>query len=326
MLRQLILGQADAATPTGAPAAADAAAAPPDDGGILDARIPTDMAQVERDFSNAWEALMNGDVAGTMPLVENYLLPAGMALLILIVGYFIAKALSRIISGPVTKRVDETLGRFIGKLAFYVLMAVVLIAVLGKVGVEVTSFAAIMAAAGFAVGLAFQGTLSNFASGVLLLVFRPFKVGDVINAAGITASVYEIDLFTTTFNTPDNRRIVVPNSAIAAGTIENVTFHKERRIDISVGVAYDADIDKTRAVLAAAAESLKDKLVEGEGRGCQIVLTDLGACSVNWTIRFWTRAADFWLVKEALIRAVKMKLDEAAIGIPFPQMEVHVRQ
>ena len=158
-------------------------------------------------------------------------------------GYFVAKFLSRLASAPVKMKVDETLGKFTGKLVFYVLMIFVFIAVLGRVGVEVTSFAAIMAAAGFAIGLAFQGTLSNFASGVLLLVFRPFKVGDVINAAGITAKVYEIDLFTTTFDTPDNRRIVVPNSSIAGGTIENITFHGQRRLDVAVGVDYSADID-----------------------------------------------------------------------------------
>lgn len=198
--------------------------------------------------------------------------------------------------------------------------------VLSYFGIGVSSFAAVLAAAGFAIGLAFQGTLSNFAAGVLLLVFRPFKVGDVINAAGLTAKVFAIDLFTTVFDTFDNRRIVVPNSAITSGTIENITFHREHRIDVNVGVAYSASIQETRDTLTAAAESLKEFLLEGEGRGYQIVLGDLGDSAVQWTVRFWTTADIFWPTKEKLTEAVKTHLDNAGIGIPFPQMDVHLDQ
>lgn len=310
--------------------------APPMDVGPTDAAPPiTDESSAQQaigdvgtrgaeDFSRAAEKLAEGDVSAVLPLLLNWVVPVLGALLILIVAYFVARMLARIASSPVRARVDETLGRFVSKLIFYSVMVFAVLGVLGMFGVSVTSFAAVAAAAGFAVGLAFQGTLSNFASGVLLLVFRPFKVGDVINAAGITAKVFEIDLFTTVFDTPDNRRIIVPNSAIAAGTIENITHHTERRIDVNVGVDYAASLDKTREVLTAAAETQREKLLEGEGRGFQIVLVDLGASSVNWTIRFWTTAADFWPVKEQLTAAVKQKLDEAGIGIPFPQMDVHL--
>jgi small conductance mechanosensitive channel len=157
-------------------------------------------------------------------------------------------------------------------------------------------------------------------------VFRPFKVGDVINAAGITAKVYEIDLFTTIFDTPDNRRIIVPNSSIASGTIENISHHEHRRVDVVVGVDYAATLQQTRDTLTAAAESLKDSLVEGDGRGYQIVLGDLGDSAVGWTVRFWTTAADYWSVKECLTAAVKEHLDAQGIGIPFPQMDVHLHQ
>jgi len=259
-------------------------------------------------------------------LVEQYALPALLALLVLVVAYFIGKFLGRTASSTVSSRVDMTLGRFVDKLIFYSIMVFAVLGVLGMFGVSVASFAAVIAAAGFAVGLAFQGTLSNFAAGVLLLVFRPFKVGDVINAAGITAKVIEIDLFTTVFDTPDNRRIIVPNGAIASGTIENITHHTVRRVDVNVGVEYPASLDRTREVLTAAAETQRAKLLEGEGRGYQIVLVDLGDSAVNWTIRFWTSAADFWSVKEQLTHAVKSKLDEAGIGIPFPQMDVHLFQ
>ena len=227
---------------------------------------------------------------GVPPSMVEYVAPSISALLILIVGYFVARTLARIFGNPVRRRVDETLGRFVSKLVFYVIMTCVLLAVLGMFGVNVTSFAAILGAAGFAVGLAFQGTLGNFAAGVLLLVFRPFKVGDVINAAGITAKVAELDLFTTVLDTPDNRRIVVPNGAIAGGTIENISYHSERRVDVPVGVDYSATVEQTRVVLTQAAESLSDKLLTGEGRGYQIVLGGLGDSSVNWTVRFWCKA------------------------------------
>ena len=275
-------------------------------------------------IGDAFRGLLDGDMDAAQPLIEGYLIPAVTALVILIVAYFVGKFLGRICSTPVRKRVDETLGKFVGKLVFYVIMILALIGVLGRFGIEVTSFAAILAAAGFAIGMAFQGTLGNFAAGIMLLVFRPFKVGDVINAAGITAKVDAIDLFTTTFDTPDNRRIIVPNGVIAGGTIENISHHSERRVDVSTGADYGASIDDTRTALAKAAESLNDKMVQGEGRGYQIVLGGLGDSSVDWTVRFWCKAEDYWGVMEALTRAVKLHLDEAGIGIPYPTMDVNV--
>lgn len=277
-----------------------------------------------QDVSVALQGLKEGDPSALMPLLEGYLIPAVQVILLLIVGYMVAKFIARMVSAPVRKRVDETLGRFVGKVVYYAIMISILIAVLGKFGFQVTSFAAILASAGFAVGMAFQGTLGNFASGIMLLVFRPFKVGDVVNAAGVTAKVNEIDLFTTTLDTPDNRRIIVPNTAVTAGTIENISYHDERRVDIAVGCDYSADIRQTRSVLEAAAESLQNKMLVGDGRGYQIVLGDLGDSAVNWTVRFWTRAENYWGVKEELTEAVKSRLDEAGIGIPFPQMDIHL--
>lgn len=277
-----------------------------------------------QDLVAAWEGVKQGDVNKAWPLIENYAIPAVTVLLILIVGYLVAKFVARLVSSPVRKKVDETLGKFVGKMVYYAIMISILIAVMGKFGLQVTSFAAILASAGFAVGMAFQGTLGNFAAGIMLLVFRPFKVGDVISAAGITAKVNEIDLFTTTFDTPDNRRIIVPNTAITVGTIENISHHSERRIDVAVGCDYTADLKHTRQVLTEAAESLQSNMIIGEGRGFQIVLGDLGDSCVNWTVRFWAKSDDFWPIKEALTEAVKNKLDEAGIGIPYPQMDIHV--
>ena len=155
-------------------------------------------------------------------------------------------------------------------------------------------------------------------------MFRPFKIGDVVTAAGITATVNEIDLFSTTFDTADFRRIVVPNGEILKGNIENQSWHKVRRVDVTVGIDYGANLEQTRKVLAAAAESLVGKTIQGEGRGYQVVLTELGSSSVNWTIRLWTRSTDYASVREELTEAVKLHLDEQGIALPFPQLQVHL--
>lgn len=277
-----------------------------------------------KDVSSALDGLVRGDFEAAWPLISGYVIPAVGAILALVVGYMVAKFVGRIVSNPVRKRVDETLGRFVGKMVYYSIMACVTIAVLGSVGVEIASFAAILAAGGFAVGMAFQGTLGNFAAGIMLLVFRPFTIGDVVSAAGVKGKINEIDLFTTTMDTPDNRRIIVPNSAIAGGTIENMSHHEHRRVEVAVGCDYSADLRQTREVLQRAAESLQASMVVGDGRGYQVVLGTLGDSCVNWTVRFWTKADTYWPVTEALTEAVKNHLDEAGIGIPFPQMDIHV--
>jgi len=303
------LAQADAGT--------DGATPPPQE------PAPSNLDAAKESASKALE----GDTQAMLDLFMKFGLPLIGAIVILIVAFVAGKMLAGMVRRAAEKaKIDLTLSRFFGKLVYYLILIVGVMLALSMFGVEVTSFAAILAAAGFAVGMALSGTLSNFASGAMLLIFRPFKVGDVVNAAGITAKVNEIELFTTTFNTPDNRRIIVPNSAIYGGTIENITFHSERRVDVNVGIAYDADIDQTRTVLSKAAESLGDKMIQGEGRGYQIYLLELGASSVNWVVRFWAKTDDFWAVKEQLTRAVKMHLDEANITIPFPQMDVHLKK
>ncbi|MBW2263417.1 MAG: mechanosensitive ion channel family protein, partial [Deltaproteobacteria bacterium] len=183
------------------------------------------------------------------------------------------------------------------------------------------SFAALIAAAGLAVGLAFQGTLSNFAAGVMLLVFRPFKVGDLVTTAGNLGIVQEIELFTTELSTLDNRKIVVPNGSIFGSVIENLTHNDTRRVDVPVGVEYSADVDETRKVLEAMIPSIPAVL---EDPAPQVFLAELGASSVDWQVRVWCKTEDYWDVYQATIRAAKMALDEAKLGIPFPQMDVHL--
>jgi len=273
--------------------------------------------------------MTNGDFAGFSAYVMIYLAPAvlsaGIGLFIIFIGYLVAKYLMRVISQPVCRRVDETLGKFVGKMVFYLTMFGVVGAVMSKLGAPLGGLAAMLAAAGFAIGLAFQGTLSNFASGVLMLVFRPFKVGDIVTAATVTGKVNEIDLFTTTLDTPDNRRIIVPNSSIAGGTIENMTHHAHRRVEVCVGVEYAADLQTTRDALQHAIDNLAHRSIPGEGRGGAVVLAGLGDSAVQWKVRLWVAGKDFWPVNELLIAEVKTQLDAAGVSIPFPQMDVHVK-
>lgn len=284
---------------------------------------PSQTEQLVNEAKHNLELAMQGDMGALYELLS----PLIWALAILVASFVIGKmAASMVCRASEKAKVDVTLSRFFGKLVYYAILIIGATFALSKFGIEMTSFAAILAAMGFAVGMALSGTLGNFANGVMLLIFRPFKVGDVINAAGVTAKVNAIELFTTTLDTPDNRRIIVPNSAIYGGTIENITFHPERRCDVAVGTDYGASLDETRSVLEKAAESLSEMMLQGEGRGYQIVLGDLGDSAVGWTVRFWCKADDYWGVKEALTRAVKQHLDEAGIGIPFPQMDVHLNK
>ncbi|MEM9586888.1 MAG: mechanosensitive ion channel domain-containing protein [Planctomycetota bacterium] len=272
----------------------------------------------------------SGDFSGLMGYATTQLLPAmvvaagGLACIFL--GYLVAKYVSRMVSKPICNRVDQTLGKFAGKAVFYAIWFGVIGAVLSTLGVPLGGLAVMLAAAGFAVGLAFQGTLSNFAAGVLMLVFRPFKVGDVINAAGVVGKVDEIDFFTTTLDTPDNRRIIVPNSSIAGGTIENISFHKHRRIEVVVGVDYSADQDSTRMALQAAVDRLQSRMITGEDRGSAVVLSSLGDSAVEWKVRMWVNSADFFPMSELLTGEVKRQLDAVNIGIPFPQLDVHLNR
>jgi len=218
-------------------------------------------------------------------------------------------------------RFDQTLARFAGNMARYGVLVLGGLAVLSLFGISVASFAAIIAAAAFAIGLALQGTLANFSAGAMLLIFRPFRLGDVVSVAGITGKVVEIDLFTTQFDTPDNRRLVVPNGAIFGSTIENVTFHPTRRVDVDVGTDYSADLRATRTVLEEIAASTEGVMEEPAP---QVYLKQLGGSSIDWAIRAWTETGEYWAVRERITQRTKEALDAAGIGIPFPQMDIHL--
>ncbi|MCG8583539.1 MAG: mechanosensitive ion channel [Pirellulales bacterium] len=252
----------------------------------------------------------------------NFGLNLAGAIAVLFFAWIIAGWLAGMASRALAKaKIDETLSRFLAPMVRWLILLLALLACLSIFGIQTTSFAAVIGAAGLAVGLAFQGTLANFAAGVMLLIFRPFKVGDVVQISGETGVVFEIQIFTTSIDTFDNRRIIIPNGGIFGSTIENITFHSKRRADVDVGVDYSADIDQTRELLTQAAASVEGQAPDTEPA---VVLLGLGASSVDWSVRVWAPTADFGTVKQAAIRAVKKTLDDAGIGIPFPQMDVHM--
>lgn len=261
--------------------------------------------------------------------IDKFAIPLGIGILklflILFISWILANWISRFIRnrGEKSKHIDTTLARFFANIARWVILILGLLTALGTVGVQTTSFAAILAAAGFAVGLALQGSLSNFAAGVMLLVFRPFKVSDVVKVNGEVGIVDQIDLFTTTMDTFDNRRLIMPNSTIFGNTIENITHHTERRADVNVGVAYDADLEHVRRVLAELAASISTKLPD---RDSEVVLLDFNESSIDWQVRIWCKKEDWLATKQETILRIKQALDQAGIGIPFPQRDVHLFQ
>ena len=254
--------------------------------------------------------------------IQTYLIPGIGALVLIIAAFVIAGWVKRLTFRALQKtNMDLTLTKFFSNFARYLVLIIALVAILGYFGIQTASFAAVLAAGGFAIGMAFQGTLSNFSAGVMLLIFRPFKVGDVISVNDVTGAVDEIELFTTHLNTLDNRRMIVPNSAIFGSTIENVTYHDARRVDVAVGTDYGADLDRTRKVIEAAAATVPGRL---QDKGVEAYLVGLGGSSIDWEARVWCSPPDYFAVKDALTRAVKMGLDDAGISIPFPQQDVHI--
>lgn len=260
--------------------------------------------------------------AEALQMIAEYVLLAIGFIVILVVGRYVATWVRNLIRGGLDQpQVDTTLTRFAGNFAYYAIFLLAIFAGLETVGVETASFVAVLAAAGFAVGLALQGTLSNFAAGVMLLIFRPFKIDDYVEIADETGYVKDLSLFFTRITTRDNRLIIVPNGDIFGSTIRNIFAHDVVRVDCDVGTDYPADIDATRKVLLEAARNVEDRVKE---KGEQAALTELGGSSINWEVRIWAAPDDYFRLRQELTRQVKYKLDEAEIGIPYPQMDVHL--
>ena len=221
------------------------------------------------------------------------------------------------------QEVDKTLETFVTNLVRMVLMVVVAIAAISALGIETTSFIAIFGAAGLAVGLALQGSLSNFAAGVLIVLFRPYRVGDYVEAAGISGSVEQVQILTTILKTPDNKRIIVPNGQIMDSIITNYSANDTRRVDMVVGVSYGDDLDKVHSVLKELVAA-DDRILDDPA--CTIAVSELGDSSVNFVVRPWVKSSDYWAVHWDLLETIKLVFDEKGIGIPYPQMDIHLNK
>ena len=246
------------------------------------------------------------------------------ALIILIVGRWIAKAVRNLTKRLLTKKdVDAAVTSFVSSLAYFALLAFVIIAVLARLGIQTASFVAVIGAAGLAIGLALQGSLANFAAGFLILVFRPFKAGDYVTAGGASGTVETIKVFTTQLTTPDNKTVIVPNARITADNITNYSAKDIRRVDFVFGVSYSDDLQRVRQVLQEVLDNESCALKEPEP---QVVVSELADSSVNFTVRVWVKSADYWGVYFRTIETVKKRFDAEGISIPFPQTDVHLQK
>ena len=220
-----------------------------------------------------------------------------------------------------TRNVDDSLQPFLKSLLNIALKALLVVSVLSMLGIEMTSFVAILGAAGLAVGMALSGTLQNFAGGVMILIFKPFKVGDVITAQGFTGSVYEIQIFNTILKTPDNKHIIIPNGGLSTGSLVNFSKETTRRVDWTFGIGYGDDVDKAKAVLHSLIKA--DKRIKSDPEPF-IALSELADSSVNLAVRVWVDAPDFWNVYFAMNENVYKTFEKEGLNIPYPQMDIHV--
>lgn len=245
-----------------------------------------------------------------------------LALAVFIVGRWVAQWITSMVRKALAKTdMEDTLEGFLCNIVYTVLLAVVVMAALGQLGVETTSLLAIFGAAGLAVGLALQGSLSNFASGVLIVAFRPYKVGDFIEGGGEAGTVDEVQIFTTILKSADNKKIIIPNSQIMGGTITNYSALGTRRVDMVFGIGYEDDIDKAYSVLKSILDA-DERILKDPAYG--IALNELADSSVNFNVRPWVNGSDYWGVYNDVTEQVKRKFDEAGISIPYPQQDVHM--
>jgi len=244
------------------------------------------------------------------------------AIVILIAGRWLVKWVTFLLRKAFLKAgMDETLIRFLDKLLYYILLIAVILAAADQVGIKTTSFLAILGAAGLAIGLALKDSLSNFASGVMLILFKPYKVGDAVTAGGVSGSVERIDIFNTVINSWDNQKIIVPNSKVTADVITNINANPTRRIDLVIGISYDDDTEK--------AKSLLKELVQADSRilsdpAAKIALSEFADSSINIVCRPWVKTEEYWDVRFDLLDRIKQQFDEHDITIPYPQRDVHL--
>ncbi|MFZ1873471.1 MAG: small-conductance mechanosensitive channel MscS [Chania sp.] len=256
-------------------------------------------------------------------LLIQYAVNIVAAIVIFIIGSIIARIISNAVNRVMKLRgIDATVADFLAAMVRYSILAFTLIAVLGRIGVQTTSVIAVLGAAGLAIGLALQGSLSNFAAGVLLVAFRPLRAGEFVDLGGVAGTVDQVQIFSTTLRTPDNKTIVVPNGKIISGNIINFSREPNRRVDIVVAVAYNADVDRVKQVLGEVIAA--DKRIMHD-LGVTVRLNEIAPPALNFVTRCWTTNAQFWDVYFDLMENFKRQLDINQIGVPCPQMDVHVR-
>jgi small conductance mechanosensitive channel len=268
------------------------------------------------------------DAQKVSDMIDVYVIPWGinivMAVLIYIVGKIVVSILLNVFGKVMARsKYDEMLIDFVKAILSAVLMLFVIVASLDQLGVDTTSLVAILGAAGLAIGLSLQGSLQNFAAGVMLLVFRPFKAGDFVEAGGAMGVIKSISIFTTVMTTADNKEVIVPNGQIYSGNITNYSAKETRRVDMVVGIGYDADLKHAKEVLNELVAADDRILADPEPL---VAVSELADSSVNFVVRPWVKSADYWAVKFAFTEAVKLRFDEEGISIPFPQMDVHVHK
>ncbi len=283
------------------------------------------MAQ-ETPSAAAMEALQDADVNKIIEFLQTDGLAFGIDLAIALVIFFVGRLVISVIVRGISKAmqkndIEKTLETFVCNLVRTALLIVVIIAAIGQLGIQTTSFIAIFGAAGLAVGLALQGSLSNFASGILIVLFRPYKVGDFVEAAGIAGSVEQVQILTTIFKTGDNKQVIVPNSQIMDSIITNYSANDTRRVDMVVGVSYDDDLDKVRKTLEEIVGADDRVLAEP---ALKIAVSELADSSVNFVVRPWCATSDYWPLTWDLTEAIKKRFDQEGISFPFPQQDVHL--
>ena len=269
---------------------------------------------------------MNTDLLFTrvVELLTVYGIKIIAAIAIFIIGRWVAKGVTHLVERMMQKRdVDATLTGFVTNLSYIALLAFVIIAALNQLGIQTASFVVVLGAAGLAVGLALQGSLSNFAAGVLMIIFRPFRVGDYIEGAGVAGTVEAIQIFTTQLNSPDNKTIIVPNAAITGDNIVNYSTKGTRRVDFVFGIGYEDDIDQARQIIGDI--FAQDERVFKDPEPV-VVVSELADSSVNLTARVWSTSADYWGIFFDVTEKVKKAFDANGISIPFPQQDVHIHE
>jgi small conductance mechanosensitive channel len=266
---------------------------------------------------------MESTINEVQALVATYGVSVIGAIAVLLVGWILAGWASRAVDNGLSRieKVDETLRGFLASLTRYLVLIFTVVAVLNRFGVQTTSIIAVLGAASLAIGLALQGTLSNVAAGVMLLFFRPFKVGDYVEAGGLAGTVKAITLFVTELSTPDNVQILAPNSQIWGSAIKNYSFHETRRLDLVLGISYEDNVDKAIGLVEAMARADGRVLADPAP---MIVVGELAESSVNLVIRLWCNSGDYWPLKFDITKALKQGMDAEGISIPYPQRTLHV--